>query len=164
MSAPAAGDEASPTDRQTAGRLRSGDDDETAAAASGVRGSMNVSLADSPNDCDGQCSAVAGWLAAPLTGTGFRPKRESQTDVSTRAEEQQRIALVTALVCGVCVLLVCGCESLRLRDWPRNRKPIGIRISIELDRARIGLSGRRRAVGATGGVTARLVDWPWRSA
>jgi len=61
MSAPAAGDEASPADRQTARRLRSGDDDEMAAAAMGVRGSMNVSLADSLNDCDGQCG---GWLAA----------------------------------------------------------------------------------------------------
>ena len=62
--------------------------------------------------------------------------------------------LVTAINCSVCVLLVCGCESLRLRDWPRNPKPIEIRISIELDRARSGSSGRRRAVGATGGVTA----------
>jgi hypothetical protein len=164
MSAPAAGDEASPADRQTARRLRSGDDDET-AAASGVRGSMNVSLADSLDDCDGQCSGwlLAGWLAAPLTGAGFRPKRESQTGSPIRAVEQQRIALVTAISCGVCVCCWCvvarafGCgigqeiESQSEFEFPLNW--------IEPAAGR----GRRRAGGASGGLTSRLVGCPCRS-
>lgn len=108
---------------------------------------------------------LAGWLAAPLTGTGFRPKeRVSDGRLHTSRGAAEDGDVRTAIGCGVCVCVECVwvlfsfvCRIGREVGWP-----IAIRMGLALDPARrIGSSGRRavETTTTTKKRSVRCVGW-----